>query len=203
MRKIVTTTFVTLDGVLQAPGGPKEDASGGFKYGGWQAHVIDESLGEALNEFVKPPFAMLLGHTTYNIFAGFWPKQDPNNAIAKPFNEATKYVVSHEPFTPDWVNTQVVSGDVPAALRRLKAEDGPDMIVWGSGTLIQTLLREQLVDRMHVWTHPVTIGTGKRLFAEGTRSATWKLVKSRVGDAGVVIASYEPAGELVTGTIGA
>jgi dihydrofolate reductase len=134
---------------------------------------------------------------------GFWPKQDPNNAIAKPFNEATKYVVSHEPFEPDWVNTKVVSGDVPAALRRLKAEDGPDMIVWGSGTLIQTLLREKLVDRMHVWTHPVTIGTGKRLFAEGTRSATWKLVKSRVGDAGVIIATYEPAGELVTGTIGA
>jgi dihydrofolate reductase len=164
---------------------------------------MDDSLGEAINEFLKPPFAMLLGHTTYNIFAGYWPKQDPNNAIAKPFNEATKYVVSHEPFEPDWVNTKVVSGDVPAALRRLKAEDGPDMIVWGSGTLIQTLLREKLVDRMHVWTHPVTLGTGKRLFAEGTRSATWKLVKSRVGDAGVIIATYEPAGELVTGTIGA
>jgi len=100
-------------------------------------------------------------------------------------------------------NTKVVSDDVPAALRRLKAEDGPDMIVWGSGNLIQTLLREQLVDRMHVWTHPVTIGTGKRLFAEGTHSATWKVVKSRVGDAGVIIATYEPAGELVTGTIGA
>ncbi|HKC55430.1 MAG TPA: dihydrofolate reductase family protein [Vicinamibacterales bacterium] len=96
MRKIITTTFVTLDGVMQAPGGPEEDASGGFKYGGWQAHVMDDSLGEALNEFVKPPFAMLLGRTTYNIFAGFWPKQDPNNPIAKPFNEATTYVVSHE-----------------------------------------------------------------------------------------------------------
>ena len=203
MRKIITTTFATMDGVMQAPGGPEEDTSGGFKYGGWQAKVMDDSLGEAINEFLKPPFAMLLGHTTYNIFAGFWPKQDPNNAIAKPFNEATKYVVSHEAFEPDWVNTKVVSGDVPSALRRLKLEDGPDMIVWGSGTLIQTLLREQLVDRMHVWTHPVTIGTGKRLFAEGTRSATWKVVKSRVGDAGVIIATYEPAGELVTGTMGA
>jgi len=203
MRKIITTTFVTMDGVMQAPGGPEEDTSGGFKYGGWQAKVMDDSLGEAINEFLKPPFAMLLGHTTYNIFAGYWPKQDPNNAIAKPFNEATKYVVSHEPFEPDWVNTKVVSGDVPAALRRLKAEDGPDMIVWGSGTLIQTLLTEKLVDRMHVWTHPVTIGTGRRLFADGTRSATWKLVKSRVGDAGVIIATYEPAGELVTGAISA
>src|SRR4029079_17013504 len=156
MRKIITTTFVTLDGVLQAPGGPEEDASGGFTYGGWQAHVMDDSFREAVNELVKPPLVMLLGRTTYDIFAGFWPKQDPNNPIAKPFNEATKYVVSHEAFEPDWVNTKVVSGDVPSALRRLKAEDGPDMIVWGSGTLIQTLLREKLVDRMHVWTHPVT-----------------------------------------------
>jgi dihydrofolate reductase len=113
-----------------------------------------------------------------------------------------KYVVSHKPFKPGWVNTKVVSGDVPAALRKLKAEDGPDMIVWGSGILIQTLVTEKLVDRMHVWTHPVTIGTGKRLF-DVTGSATWKLVKSRVGDAGVIIATYEPAGELVTGTIGA
>jgi dihydrofolate reductase len=202
MRKIIAISFVTMDGVMQAPGGPEEDTSGGFKYGGWQAHVMDDSLGEAVNEFLKPPFAMLLGHTTYNIFAAFWPKQDPDNPIAKPFNEATKYVVSHEPFEPEWVNTQVLSGDVPAALRKLKAEDGPDMIVWGSGNLIQTLLRENLVDRMHVWTHPVTIGTGKRLFADGTLSARWKLVKSRVGDAGVIVATYEPAGELVTGTIG-
>jgi dihydrofolate reductase len=204
MRKIITTTFVTLDGVLQSPGAPQEDTSGGFNYGGWQAHVMDDSLSEALNELLRPPFAMLLGRMTYNIFAGFWPKQDPNNAIAGPFNAATKYVVSHQHFDADWVNTQVVSGDVPAALRRLKAEEGPDMIVWGSGSLIQTLLRERLVDRMHVWTHPVTVGTGKRLFADGAGAARWKLVNSRIGDdAGVILATYEPAGELVTGTIGA
>jgi dihydrofolate reductase len=201
MRKIITTTFVTMDGVMQAPGGPQEDTSGGFAFGGWQAHVMDNSLGELINQFLKPPFAMLLGHTTYNIFAGYWPKQDPNNAIAKPFNEATKYVVAHEPFEPEWANTQVLSGDVAAALRRTKAEDGPDMIVWGSGTLIRTLLQEKLVDRMHVWTHPVTIGGGKRLFADGTRPGTWKLVKSRVGDDGVIVATYEPAGELVTGKV--
>ena len=203
MRKIITTTFVTMDGVMQAPGGPEEDPSGGFPYGGWQANVFDKSLGEALNELLKPPFAMLLGRTTYNIFAGFWPKQDPNNAIAKSFNDAMKYVVSHEPFEPDWVNTTVVSHDVPATLRKLKAEDGPDMIVWGSGNLTQTLLRENLIDRMHVWTHPVTTGVGKRLFADGTRSAAWKVVKGRVGDAGVILVTYEPAGELVTGTMGA
>jgi dihydrofolate reductase len=203
MRKIITTTFVTLDGVMQAPGGPEEDASGGFKYGGWQAHVMDNSLGEALNEFLKPPFAMLLGRTTYNIFAGFWPKQDPDNAIAKPFNEATKYVVSHEPFAPGWVNTTVLSGDAPAAIRRLKAEDGPDLIVWGSGNLIQTLLLEKLVDRMTVWMHPVTVGSGRRLFAGGTLAARWKVVKTRAGTGGVIVATYEPAGELVTGTMGA
>lgn len=203
MRKIITTTFVTIDGVMQAPGGPEEDTSGGFRYGGWQANVMDNSFRGAINELLKPPFALLLGHTTYNNFAGYWPKQDPNHPIAKPFNEATKYVVSHASFDADWVNTTVVSGDVPAALRRLKAEEGPDMIVWGSGTLIHTLLREQLVDRMHLWTHPVTIGTGKRLFTDGVPAATWKVVKSQVGDAGVILATYEPAGALVTGTIGA
>ena len=203
MRKIISMTFVTMDGVMQAPGGPEEDTSGAFKHGGWQANVMDNSLGEILNELLTPPFAMLLGHTTYNIFAGFWPKQGPDNAIAEAFNEATKYVVSHEPFVPDWVNTKVVSGDVPAALRKLKAEDGPDLIVWGSGNLIQTLLREQLIDRMHFWTHPVTIGAGKRLFGDGTRAGTWKLVNSRVGNAGVIVATYEPAGTLVTGTMGA
>ena len=203
MRKIVTTTFVTMDGVMQAPGGPQEDASGGFTYGGWQANVGDESLREALGELMTPPFAMLLGRTTYDIFAGYWPKQDPDNPIAKPFNEATKYVVSHRPFEPEWVNTKVVSGDVAAALRTLKAEDGPDLIVWGSGNLIQTLLRENLVDRMHVWMHPVTVGAGKRLFAGGALPATWMLVKGRVGDAGVILATYEPRGALVTGTIGA
>jgi dihydrofolate reductase len=203
MRKIITTTFVTMDGVMQAPGGPQEDTSGGFTYGGWQAHVLDSSLGEAFNEVLTPPFAMLLGHNTYEIFAGFWPKQDPNNPIAKAFNEATKYVVAHESFVPGWLNTTVLSANVPAAIRALKAQDGPDMIVWGSGNLIQTLLQEQLVDRMHVWMHPVVVGRGKRLFADGARPATWKLVKSRVGDAGVIIGTYEPAGELVTGALGA
>jgi dihydrofolate reductase len=201
MRKIITTTFVTMDGVMQAPGGPEEDTSGAFPYGGWQANVFDSSLSEGLDELLKRPFAMLLGRTTYNIFADFWPKQDANNVIAKSFNDAMKYVVSREPFDPDWVNTKVVSG-VRATLHKLKAEDGPDIIVWGSGNLIQTLLRENLIDRMHVWTHPVTIGVGKRLFADGTRSATWKLVKSRVGDAGVILATYERAGELATGTMG-
>jgi len=202
MRKIITTTFVTMDGVMQAPGGPQEDASGAFPYGGWQATVFDGSLSDALNELLRPSFAMLLGRTTYNIFAGYWPKQDPNNGIAKSFNEAMKYVVSHEPFEPDWVNTTVVSRDVPAALRKLKAEDGPDIIVWGSGNLIQTLLRENLIDRMHVWTHPVTVGVGKRLFADGAHAAMWKLVKGRVGSGGVILATYEPAGDLVTGTMG-
>jgi dihydrofolate reductase len=203
MRKIITTTFVTMDGVMQAPGGPAEDASGGFAYGGWQARVLDRSLMGRLNELLQPPFAMLLGRTTYDIFAGFWPKQDPSNAIAKSFNDATKYVVSHEPFEPDWANTTVISEAVAATLRTLKADEGPDIIVWGSGNLIQTLLREHLIDRMHVWTYPVTIGAGKRLFADGTGPATWKLVNGKVGDAGVILATYEPAGELETGTIGA
>jgi dihydrofolate reductase len=203
MRKIITTTFVTMDGVMQAPGGPEEDTSGGFNYGGWQAKVMDDSLGEAINEFLKPPSRCCSGTLPTPSSRATGRSRTRTTRSRSRFNEAIKYVVSHKPFEPDWVNTKVVSGDMPAALRKLKAEDGPDMIVWGSGTLIQTLLTEKLVDRMHVWTHPVIIGAGKRLFAGGTRSATWKLVKSRVGDAGVIIATYEPAGKLVTGAIGA
>jgi dihydrofolate reductase len=163
---------------------------------------MDDPLGEALPELVKPPVAMLPGRTTFNIFAllaeaGSKPR-DPEGVQRG--DEVRCFAPT---FPGDRVNTMVVSGDVPAALRRLKAEDCPDMIVCGSGNLIQTLPRERLVDRMHLWTHPVTIGTGKQLFAESAGSARWKLVKSRIGDAGVIIATYEPAGELVTGTIGA
>ena len=189
---------------MQAPGGPEEDTSGGFKdrrmAGKSHRRLVARGHQRAPEATIRDAArAHYLQHLRGLLAeAGY-----PNNAIAKPFNEAINYVVSHKPFEPDWVNTKVVSGDGPAALRNLKAEDGPGHDRLGIGTLIQTLLREELVDRMHVWTHPVTIGPGKRLFANGTLSTTWKLVKNRVGDAGVIIATYESAGELVTGTIGA
>lgn len=199
MRKIITTTFVTLDGVMQAPGGPEEDTSGGFKYGGWLAGHWDDG-DDTMEGFMELPFEMLLGRVTYDIFAGYWPKQ--RGDIADPFNANKKYVVSHTAFTPSWQNTECISGDVVAELKRLKMMDAPDLWVHGSGNLIQTLLKNDLVDRMHIWTFPVTIGEGKRLFAEGTLPRSWKMVGSKASASGVMIATYEPAGELVTGTVG-
>jgi dihydrofolate reductase len=203
MRKIITTTFVTLDGVMQAPGGPQEDTSGGFKYGGWMAGVQwDEVMGNTMGAFMKMPFELLLGRVTYDIFAGYWPTAKTESEVAVPFNANKKYVVSHSAFEPKWENTECISGDVVAELKRLKTMDAPDLWVHGSGNLIQTLLKEELVDEMHVWTHPVTIGMGKRLFAEGTLPRAWKMVDSKVSTTGVVIGTYRPAGELKTGTIG-
>jgi dihydrofolate reductase len=204
MRKIITTTFLTLDGVYQAPGGPEEDSSNRFQYGGWQyGKFEDEVTGKILSAWFAAPFELLLGRVTYDIFASYWPTAKTDTEVAVPFNATKKYVVSHDPkVKTSWKNSTVISGDVVAELQKLKAMDGPDLWVWGSGNLIQTLLAANLIDRMHLWTHPVTIGSGKRLFAGGTQPALWKLVDSTVSPSGVILASYEPAGELKTGTVG-
>lgn len=197
MRKIITTTFVTLDGVMQAPGGQQEDTSGGFKYGGWQlSFPPDEELLKKLGTFFTIPFELLLGRTTYDIFAGFWPTATTDLEVARPFNANKKYVVSHENFTPEWNNTTCISENVVEEIKKLKEMDGPDLWVWGSGNLIQTLLENNLVDRMHLWIHPITIGSGKKLFAEGTQPQNWKLTESAVGKTGLIFATYEPAGEI-------
>jgi dihydrofolate reductase len=196
MRKIITTTFITLDGVMQAPGGKEEDTSGGFAYGGWQlAFPHDEKLGAILGGFFTIPFELLLGKTTYDIFAGFWPTAKTDLEVAEPFNATKKYVVSHSSFEPSWNNSVCITGDdVVAQIQKLKKEDGPDLWVWGSGNLIQTLLENNLVDRMHLWIHPLTLGQGKKLFAEGTQAENFKLVDSKVGETGLIFATYEPAG---------
>jgi dihydrofolate reductase len=201
MRKIITTTFVTLDGVMQAPGGPDEDTSGGFKYGGWQmGFPPDEKLNAILGGFFQIPFELLLGKTTYDIFAGFWPTAKTDLEVANPFNATKKYVVSHESFEPSWNNSVCISGDdVAAQIQKLKEEDGSDLWVWGSGNLIQTLLENHLVDRMHLWIHPITLGQGKKLFAEGTQAQNWKMTDSKIGDNGLIFATYEPGGEIKTG----
>lgn len=200
MRKIITTTFVTLDGVMQAPGGPDEDRSGGFAYGGWQGAIPpDETLNALLMDVMHAPFELLLGKLTYDIWAAYWPKATTDLEIANPFNAAKKHVVSNERFEPTWKNSTCITGDVVAQLQELKQEDGPDLWVWGSGNLIQTLLKNDLVDRMHVWIHPITIGSGKRLFAEGTKPEKWKLVDSKVSTTGVIVGTYEPAGPLERG----
>ncbi len=197
MRKIITTTFVTLDGVMQAPGGKEEDTTGGFVYGGWQmSFPPDEKLIPILNGFFTIPFELLLGRVTYDIFAGFWPTATTDLQVAGPFNKTKKYVVSHKSFEPTWNNSICIAGDVVAELKKLKAEDGPDLWVWGSGDLIQTLLKHNLIDRMHLWIHPITIGTGKKLFAGGTRPENFKLVDSKIGTTGIILTTYEPIGDL-------
>lgn len=202
MRKIITTTFVTLDGVMQAPGGPKEDTSNGFTQGGWSANYWDEVMGEIMDGFMQLPFELLLGRRTYDIFAAYWPHADRDFSVAKPFNATRKYVVSGSPRELSWENSALVTGDAASEIKKLKAMDAPDLWVHGSGNLIQTLLRNDLIDRMHIWTFPVTVGGGKRLFAEGAGATGFTLVDFKVSKTGVVIATYEPAGALQTGSLG-
>jgi dihydrofolate reductase len=197
MRKIITATFITLDGVMQAPGGPEEDTANGFRYGGWQmSFPTDDTTNSIMNGFFSIPFELLLGRVTYDIFASFWPTAKTDLEVAVPFNETKKYVVSHTSFDPSWNNSFCVTGDVVAEIKKLKEENGPDLWVWGSGNLIQTLRKHNLIDRMHLLTYPITIGQGKKLFAEGTQAENFKLVDSKILATGVIFATYEPAGEL-------
>jgi dihydrofolate reductase len=202
MRKIITTTFVTLDGVMQAPGGPEEDTSSNFKYGGWQYGYLDKQGGDIINSFMAQPFELLLGRRTYDIFAAYWPTAKTDNEVAVPFNATRKYVVSHTPKELSWNNSTLISGDVVAELKKLKALDAPDLHVWGSGNLIQTLLAHDLIDTMHIWTHPLIIGSGKRLFEAGVKPQGFKMTHSKILSTGVVVATYEPAGMFKMGTIG-
>jgi len=199
MRRIITTTFVTLDGVMQAPGAPQEDTSGRFGYGGWSVNFWDMLMGGLMNDIMAQPFELLLGSNTYDIFAAHWPtsKEEP---VASAFNGTRKYVVSEKPRKLSWQNSELVTGDVVGRLRQLKAQDGPDLWVHGSGAFIQTLLKHHLVDRMIVWTFPVTVGRGKRLFEAEVPAQEFKLVESKTATTGVIIAIYEPAGELRLGS---
>jgi dihydrofolate reductase len=201
MRKIIVITFVSLDGVMQAPGAPEEDVSGGFKHGGWTAPYFDDYSGKAMMEQMSlTRTALLLGRETYEIFAGYWPL----HADGWPgINEVTKYVASHDPaYKPEWVNSVLLTGKVAEKVKTLKSEDGPDLHVWGSGNLIQTLLQHGLVDEFWLKIFPVTLGSGKRLFAEGTIPAAFKLTDSKVSPLGVIFANYTRAGELKTGSFG-
>jgi dihydrofolate reductase len=200
MRKIVVLSFISLDGVMQAPGGPDEDTSGGFKYGGWTFPYFDEFSGKIMGEQIKPPFDLLLGRKTYDIFAGYWPKQSEDNPVTKPFNDATKYVVSHTAKPLNWENSQLITGDVVAAIKKLKQQDGPMLQVHGSGNMIQTLLKNDLVDELWLKTFPVTLGKGKRLFAEGTMPVAFKLTESKTSPSGVIFANYKRSGDVKTGS---
>lgn len=202
MRKIITTTFLSIDGVYQAPGGPQEDTSGGFAEGGWSFGYWDDVMGKIMSAFMAQPFELLLGRRTYDIFAAYWPTTDKDPEVAKPFNETKKYVVSRTPQELTWQHSTLITGDVVDQIRRLKEVDAADLWVHGSGNLMQTLLANDLVDRMHLWTFPVMLGSGKRLFVDGIPAAEWKLAGSTIATSGVVIATYEPAGEIKKGTMG-
>ncbi len=198
MRKLIVTTFLTLDGVMQAPGGPGEDDEG-FGFGGWSVGYWDELMAQAMDEFMGKPFDLVLGRKTYDIFASYWPHA-PDDAGGKPLNDAVKYVASRGRPTLEWNKSVLIEGDVAQGVAMLKREDGPELQVHGSGNLVQTLMRHGLVDQYRLWFFPLVIGSGKRLFADGTVPTALKLVDSRVSTTGVVIGTYEPAGEIVTGS---
>ncbi len=200
MRKIVVLSFISLDGVMQAPGGPEEDTSGGFQYGGWTVPYFDEFSGNIMGEQMAMPFDLLLGRKTYDIFAGYWPNQDPNGPVAEPFNKATKYVVSRSSPKLTWENSVLINGDVVAKLKELKQQDGPILQVHGSGNMIQTLLKNNLVDELWLKVFSITLGKGKRLFAEGTIPAAFELMDSKTSPSGVIFANYKRTGEVKTGS---
>jgi dihydrofolate reductase len=200
MRKIVVLSFISLDGVMQAPGGPEEDTSSGFRYGGWTAPYFDEASGEVMGKQIGKPFDLLLGRKTYEIFAGYWPKHD--NEIGKPLNSATKYVASNTDIDTSWENTVKLTGDVVSAIRELKESDGPMLQVHGSGDFIQTLLKNDLVDELWLKTFPVILGSGKKLFAEGVIPGAFKLTESSVTPSGIIVANYQRDGDIRVGTVG-
>jgi dihydrofolate reductase len=199
MRKLIVSTFLTLDGVMQGPGGPEEDDSGGFAHGGWSVSYWDEQMGEVMAEAMSVPFDLVLGRRTYDIFAAYWPHATDEPG-ARPLNDATKHVASRSQPTLEWSNSVLIDGDAAEGITALKRDDGPELQVHGSANLIQTLLRHRLVDEFRLWVFPVVIGSGKRLFSDGAIPAALKLVDSKVSTTGVVIGTYRPAGDIVTGS---
>lgn len=197
MRKIIILEFLTLDGVMQAPGGPQEDTTGGFKYGGWTVPYFDDFSGKVMNEQMKEPFSLLLGRKTFEIFASYWPSHED----AWPgVNKATKYVVSKTLKKTKWVNSVIISKNVVEELKKIKLQKGPDLKVWGSGNLVQTLLKNDLVDELSLKIFPVILGKGKKLFDKGTISGAFKLTEFKISPSGVIFTNYKRAGKVKTGS---
>jgi len=210
MRKIVVAAFVSVDGVMQAPGGPEEDRSGGFRYGGWMAPFWDDASAQSISESFSEPFDLLLGRKTYDIFASYWPKMavelsaknvDSLDAeIARRFDACTKYVATHRPDSLSWQHSEALGKDAIARLRELKRQDGPCLLTQGSSELVQQLFESDLVDELRLWTFPLLLGQGKRVFGGAALPAGLKLTKSITSPNGAVIARYERAGEVKTGS---
>ena len=200
MRELIVNTFLTLDGVMQAPGGPEEDTSGGFEHGGWSFGYWDEAMEQSMGETMGKPFDMVLGRKTYEIFAAFWPHSDDPGA--EPLNNATKHVASTTLKDLEWQNSHLIEGDVAEGVRALKAHDGPELQVHGSANLIQTLHRHGLVDEYRLYIFPVVLGTGKRLFEEGAVPAGLELTHSATNTNGVISATYRPGAKIKYGSFG-
>jgi dihydrofolate reductase len=198
MRKLVGGIFQSLDGVMQAPGGPTEDWTHGFTLGGWSTSFWDDTMGQAMGGLFGAPFDLLLGRKTYEIFAAHWPFVGPDDPIGPMFGKAKKYVLTRGNDPLEWVNSQRLSG--LAEVAKLREGDGPDLLIQGSTTLYPQLLTEGLIDRLLIMTFPVVLGQGKRLFGQGTPSGAWKMLDHQVSSTGVMIASYEPAGAVPIGS---
>ena len=202
MRKVVVGTFTTLDGVMQAPGGPDEDRDGGFRHGGWLVPYFDEKFVEIMTEWTKRAGAFLLGRKTYEIFAGSWPKStDPADEIAMALNTRPKFVASRTLDTLAWNNSHLLKGGVAEEVAKLKTQEGGEIQVHGSGDLLQTLLKHDLIDTLRIWQFPVVLGTGKRLFGEGTRPRSFRLMDTQLNTTGAVLHVYERAGDLKYGEV--
>ncbi|HET8909541.1 MAG TPA: dihydrofolate reductase family protein [Ktedonobacterales bacterium] len=199
MRKVIVLEFVTLDGVIQAGGGPEEDTSGGFAYGGWQAPYSDEVIGAVMNKQMNMPFDLLLGRKTFQIWAAYWPRHSDQWPGVNP---ATKYVASHTMTSHEWQPSVFFGGDIAEQVTNLKQQPGPDLHVYGSANLVQTLMKHDLVDAFWLKIYPLTLGSGKRLFADGTIPAAFKVTESHVSPTGIIIVSYERAGAITTGSVG-
>lgn len=210
MRRIVAATFVSLDGVMQAPGGPQEDTTGGFRHGGWTVNYFDEAVGAVIGEAFQQPFDLLLGRRTYDIFAAHWPHvaTDPaadgydegSAQIAESFDRVTKYVATHSPGTLDWKNTEWLGENVVARLTDLKKQDGPTLLIQGSSDLIQQLLAADLIDEFSLLVFPLVLGEGKRLFGDGTLPGSFRVTRSLASPSGVMMAGYVRDGALSTGS---
>ena len=200
MRKVIGAAFLSLDGVIQAPGGPTEDPTGGFEYGGWLAPMFDPAVGEAIDGLFSRPFDLLLGRRTYDIFAAYWPHAgDEQKEIRDPFNRCTKYVLTGSDQPLGWENSQRIES--MDALAEIKRGNGPDLVIQGSSTLYPQLLAAGLIDRLTLMIFPVVLGKGKRLFGEGTPGTSMTMVEQKVTPSGAVIATYEPSGPVKTQAI--
>jgi dihydrofolate reductase len=201
MRELIANTFLTLDGVMQAPGGPEEDPSGGFEHGGWSFGYWDERMQEVMGESMSKPFDLVLGRKTYEIFAAHWPHTDEPGA--EPLNRATKHVVSTTLKKLEWANSKLIEGEVPEGIRALKEEDGPELQVHGSANLIQTMLEHGLIDEFNLWIFPLVLGKGKRLFDGGTAPAGLEVTRSEAFSTGVVMATYRTGANIKYGSFAA